>query len=95
MTNSKRSIGSSLRDWEDTAMDPEEAAGLFFDAWNGPTFSDPDCTPPDEREIPKLRGSRAEQQLLFSQLYDLFTEPFVDPMLGLFHVRKRKQEIIH
>lgn len=73
-------------------LDSEEAAGMFFEAWSNCGTEEEEST---EIYIPRPSGNRTEQQLLFSQLYTLFTEPFVDPMLGLFHCRKRKQDLIH
>jgi len=91
--DSKRQPDSSAhRKCEDALLDSDEAAGVFFEAWcNCGTETEE----PEEVSVPRLRGNRTEQQLLFHQLFSLFTEPFVDPLLGLFHCRKRKQDLIH
>lgn len=78
----------------DSLVDYDEVGGLLSEVRGGASnFSGEDGSyVGGERMAPK---TTAEQQLLFTQLFDLLTEDHVDPMLGLFHFRKHRQDLIH
>lgn len=84
----------SQQEADDSLVDYDEVGGLFSEV-NGcsPAFREEEGSYGEtEYRSPK---ATAEQQLLFTQLFDLLTEDHIDPMLGLFHFRKHRQDLIH
>jgi hypothetical protein len=95
MANHKVMTGRVSRpEPEEIVADYDEVSGLFLELRAAPAFRDGPANDRDE-QAKDLAGDLVEQQILFSQLFDLLTESHVDPLGGLFQFRKHRQELIH
>jgi hypothetical protein len=100
MANEKPTIRRESPESDDLFLDYDEVGGLFLET-SGPRTrsSEDESWDGDEANSVDVSGidldDPREQQLLFSQLFDLLTESHVDPLMGFFQFRKQRQELIH
>lgn len=83
---------------EDGLLDYDEVGGLFFEVRGCRPCAfedDAECLEAEAERWDESPRAKAEQQLLFTQLFDLLTENHVDPMSGLFHFRKDRKDLVH